>query len=206
MSRFLTWVATAAVMGFFACIGPAANADSIVSFSGTFGDFGYGTQPTPLENGSFSGSATFASLPTANTTAQALTADVNFYNSSNALVFSVTGGYDILTAGASGYTDLTISAGGSAGGTPVVIAPLGMTFNNWLFGQGTGTVLPYDPSTNVNSYISYTYNPNTSPTYYSDPIVSGTATVPEPSSIALGLIGVVGVLIYSRRNRRQVAA
>ncbi len=88
----------------------------------------------------------------------------------------------------------------------MVIAPLGMTFNNWLFGQGTGTVLPYDPSTNVNSYISYTYNPNTSPTYYSDPIVSGTATVPEPSSIALGLIGVVGVLIYSRRNRRQVAA
>ena len=49
MRRFSTWVAMATAMGFFACTGPAANATMSSDFSGTFGAFGYGNQPAPLE-------------------------------------------------------------------------------------------------------------------------------------------------------------
>jgi PEP-CTERM motif len=221
MRRFSTWVAMAAGVGYFACAGLAANASDVVSFSGTFGAFTWGNQPAPLNDGSFSGTATFAALPGPNGQSISSTADVNFYNSSSALVFTVggAGSYDVLTAGPSGYTSLTISGDGNVGGgTTVDVAPLGMEFSSWSFGQTTGTIKPYGPP-NYISQIEYTYFRSISPasetlsssitnpipsisTTYFDPILSGTASVPEPSTIGLSLIGMVGVLIYTRRKRR----
>jgi hypothetical protein len=200
------WVAMAAVMAFLAFTEPAANADTVVSFSGTFGAFTYGNIPAPLGNGSFSGTATFASLPGPNGQSISSTADVNFYNSSSALVFAVGSAesYDVLTAGPSGYTKLTISGYGDAGGgTTVDVAPLGMEFSSWSFGQTTGTVKPCGPPNYISS-IEYTYFPTS--TAYFEPILSGTASVPEASTITLGLIGIVAVLIFNRRNRRAATA
>jgi hypothetical protein len=205
MTRFLSWVATVAAMGFFACTVPMANADTVVDISGTFGTFGYGNQPAPLNDGSFSGSVTFSSLPSPSSTVISETANVNFYDSTSSLVFSVggSGSYDTLTAGPSGYTTLTVSGFGTAGSSSVDVADLSLEFSNWSFGSTTGTVKTYGPP-NYASSIEYTYYP--SETTYFNPVESGQASVPEPSTIALSLFGMVGVLIYVRRNRRTATA
>jgi PEP-CTERM motif len=205
MKRFSTWMVMVAVMGLFACTGTMANADVVVDISGTFGSFGYGNQPAPLNDGSFSGSVTFSSLPGPNTTVISGTADVNFYDSTANLVFSVggSGSYDTFTAGSSGYTTLTVSGYGTAGGSSVDVADLSLEFSNWTFGSNTGTVKPYGPP-NYASSIEYTYTPGN--TTYFNPVLSGQGSVPEPSTIALSLFGIVGVFVYARHNRRTATA
>lgn len=209
-SRFPTILAMAAVLGVFASAGPGAGASSVVvEISGTFGYFTYGNYPAPLDNGSFLGTVTFSSLPGPNQTVLATTADVNFYTSTNQLLFTVGGGgYDPFTAGPSGYETLGLGGDVSVGGTPVSVSGLSLSFNNWSIGSPSGTVQPYGAGNpaDYGSAISYTYYPdgiNQPGTTYYDPVVMGQASVPEPSTLALGLVGMVGALIYARGHRRK---
>ena len=211
MRQMSVWAAMIAAVGFFALSGPAARASDVtVTISGTFGAFDYGNQPAPLNDGSFSGTVTFASLPAANSTVISSTADVNFYNSNGTLLFTLgDGGYDEMKAGASGYTYLSVSGIVNLGnGTSVDVAPLSLEFRHWPFGSDTGIVKPYGPPKYA-SELEYTYfptnsNPNHCGTTYYDPIVCGLASVPEPTSVVLGAIGMAGALFYSRRVRRKV--
>jgi hypothetical protein len=157
-----------------------------------------------LNDGSFSGTATLPYLPGPNSSVNSYpsgSADVNFYDSTGHLVFSIDGyTYNTMSANGSGYTLLTISgiANGPCG--YVDVAPLSLELC-WPFGNDTGTVKPYG-APNYDSYIEYTYE-NCGTTYY-DPICLGTASVPEPSAIALGLIGMSSAVIYVRCKRRKV--
>ncbi len=203
MKRASTWVVVAGAAAIFACAGPAVNAgDVVVTFSGTFGEFNYGNQPAPLNDGSFSGSVTLPSLPGPNSQVISATADVNFYNSTGQLVFSVggSGSYDTMSANGTGYTELTVSGNGHVPGSIVDVAPFSLEFSNWSFGSQTGTVKPYGPP-NYASAIEYTYNA-CGKTYF-NPVLTGMASVPEPSAFALCAIGMGGILIYARRRRRR---
>ena len=89
MGRYSRYAAIVAAMGFFALAGPAVYAgDVVIDISGKFGEFGYGNQPAPLNDGYFSGTVTFSALPDANSTVISSTADVNFYDSSHTLLFT----------------------------------------------------------------------------------------------------------------------
>lgn len=64
MKRLSTWVLMTTAMGCLASTETNAIAgDVIVQISGTFGEFDYGNEPAPLNDGSFSGTVTFAALP-----------------------------------------------------------------------------------------------------------------------------------------------
>jgi hypothetical protein len=216
MRRFAACLATMAALGFFALASPRVIAgEVVVSISGEFGAFSYGNIPAPLDDGYFSGTVTFASLPGANSTVISSTADVNFYNSSHTLLFTVgNGGYDTLTAGAHGYTYLSVGGIVDLGnGTSVDVAALGLEFKHWHFGSPFGIVKSYGPPT-YESQVEYTYfptgtNPNSDGTTYYDPVVRGFAhatSVPEPASIVLGIVGFAGALVYSRSYRRKATA
>jgi hypothetical protein len=183
-----------------------ANASAVVEISGNFGSFAWGNQPTPLNDGSFAGTVTLPSLPAANSSVLATSADVNFYDSNGHLLFNVGGfgSYDVLTANSSGYTSLTVSGIGLAGGTPYDVAPLGLVFN-WPFSSATGTVIPYGPASNYSSAIEFT-DLSGGTTYFA-PVVSGQASaVPEPATIGLSLVGILGVVLHVRYARRRTAA
>jgi len=212
VTRLSTWVTMAAAMGSFACTGPMADAASVVlEISGSFGSFTYGNQPSILNGGSFSGTVIFPSLPGPNQSVGSATnpattsADVNFYDSTGHLLFNVgaSGSYDQFTAGPSGYESLSVAGDSSIGSTPVSVSALVLSFDNWSFGSSPGTVQPYGfgAPPDFGSAIQYTYV-----LPYSNPVVSGQATVPEPSTIALCLVGMVGVLVYARCNRRPAGA
>ena len=111
MRRYSMCFAMVAAAGFAALGGPAVHAgDVVIDISGKFGEFGYGNQPAPLNDGYFSGTVTFSALPGANSTVTSSTADVNFYDSSHTLLFTLgSGGYETMKAGASGYTYLSVS-------------------------------------------------------------------------------------------------
>jgi hypothetical protein len=198
-------VATAILL--VAATNPETSAASIVvDISGTLGDIGYGNQPAFLNGGSFSGTVTFASLPAANSQAISQQADVNFYDGSANFLFNVGGNinldsYDTLNAGASGYTSLSVGGTTVYDGDTIDVSSLNLTFSDWSFGDPTGTVIGYgDPS--YGSYIGYT--DTTTSTSYSSSVVSGQASVPEPSTIALSLISMVSVFACARFNRRGV--
>jgi len=210
MKRFSTWVLMTAAMGCLASTERNAIAgDVIVQISGTFGEFNYGNQPAPLNDGSFSGTVTFAAAPGPNSTVISDTANVNFYDMNSNLLFNVGGGvpgltFDTFTAGSSGYTEVTVSGITSAGASIVDVAPLGLEFSSWPFASATGTVKPYGPP-NYASAVEYTYYP--AGTTYFNPVLTGQGGfVPEPSSIVLSLIGAVGVFAFARYNRRSAAA
>ena len=219
MRRYAACLAMMAAIGLFAPANPVANAsDVVVSISGTFGEFSYGNIPAPLDDGSFSGTVTFAALPTANSTVISSTADVNFYDSSHNLLFTLgNGGYETMTAGSHGYTYLSVSGiVDLGGGTSVDIAPLGLEFKHWHFGHSTGFVKPYGPP-NYASQVEYTYfptgsDPQSTGTTYFDPVCRGLAcattiqSVPEPASIMLGIVGFAGALVFSRFHRRNATA
>ena len=173
--------------------------------SGTFGEFDYGNQPAPLNDGSFSGTVTFAAFPAPNSQEISGTADVNFYDSSHHLVFSVggLGTYNTLNAGATNYTLLTVSGYGIAGTSLVDVAFLGLEFSSWPFGSGLGTVKPYGPP-NYDSGIEYTYYPGC--TTYFNPMLTGVASMPEPSSIVLTSPASPGPSFWGADNRRKIAA
>jgi hypothetical protein len=198
LARFATIVAS---LVFLSHTGTTASANSVVTFSGTFGSFDYGNQPAPLNGGSFSGTVTLPSLPGPDQQVITNTALVAFFDSSNNLLFTVggMGSYDVFTAGASGYLSLTISGEGMAGGKTVDVAPLGLEFDNWSFGSMTGNVKPYGPP-NYLSAIEYTYSDGGGTTYF-NPVVLGQASVPEPSTLVLGLIAGAGVLVFALRRR-----
>jgi hypothetical protein len=214
MTRFRAWTVMSGAMAVLICNGATVSADVTLDISGTFGAFSWGNFPAPLDSGWFSGTVTLPSLPGANTEYSGdTTADVNFYNSANNLVFSVDSSLNwvTLTAGSVGYEELTIAA--HAAGNAPVVAPLSLEFSSWAFGDTSGTVQNYGPPA-YNSYISYTYLPST--TYY-DPVMSGLATVstanaldppsaPEPSTLAISLISVLGGLIHARCRRRPSTA
>jgi PEP-CTERM motif len=210
MKRLSTWVFLSAVMG---CLGStetkAIAGDVIVQISGTFGEFDYGNEPAPLDDGSFSGTVTFAALPGANSTVISDTANVNFYDQYSNLVFNVGGNvpgltYDTFSADSSGYIYLTVSGITTAGASTVIVAPLGLEFSIWPFASGTGTVKPYGPP-NYASEVEYTYYPD-GITYFTPVLTGQGGIVPEPSSIVLSMIGAVGVLAFARYNRRSPAA
>ncbi len=208
MSRVSKWAACAIAVSCLAgSVSEANAADVVVTISGTFGDIGYGNQPALLNGGSFSGTVTFAALPAANTQAISQTADVNFFNGSHQFLFNVGGNvlynsYDTLNAGPSGYTSLSVGGTTTYAGDTFDISSLNLSFNNWLFGQQTGTVIGYgDPS--YGSYISYT--DTTTTLSYASSVLSGQASVPEPSAIALGLLGMAGVCVFTGANRRKRA-
>jgi hypothetical protein len=216
MRRYAACVAMMAAIGFFALASPVAIASEVVvSISGRFGEFDYGNQPAPLNDGYFSGTVTFASLPTAGNTVISSTADVNFYNSSHTLLFTIgNGGYDTITAGAHGYTYLSVGGIVNLGnGTSVDVAPLSLEFRHWDFGSPFGIVKPYGPP-NYDSTVEYTYfptggNPEICGTTYYDPVCRGfvcATSVPEPASIVLGIVGFAGALVYSRSYRRKATA
>jgi hypothetical protein len=208
-------VAMAAAMGFFALAGPAAHAnDVVIDISGRFGEFNYGNQPAPLNDGYFSGTVTFAALPGASSTVISSTADVSFYRSNHTLLFTLgDGGYETMRAGVSGYTYLSVSGIVDLGtGTSVDVAPLSLEFQSWPFGGLTGIVKPYGPP-NYESIAEYTYfqtgtNPNYGGTTYFNPVSTefAGASVPEPASIILGFVGFGGVLGYARYHRRKATA
>ena len=212
VTRSLTWVVMATALGAFACTGPMANAASVVvEIFGTFGpDIGYGAQPAPLNGGSFSGTVTFPSQPGPDQTVVSATADVNFYDSTSQLLFTVggSGSYNQFMAGPSSYEFLTVTGGTSVGSTPVSVSGLSLSFNNWLFGSSPGMVQPYGGGSpaDYDSYISYTYGTGVSAITYYSSVVSGQASVPEPSTLALGLAGLVGVLVYARCNRHPAGS
>jgi hypothetical protein len=203
MTRLALRVAIAAGLGLLAYTGPAANADVVVSISGTLGMVGYGGPhgdgtDAPLNGGSFSGTVTFASLPAPNTSVTSNSADVNFYDSSNNLVFvGNIGGFDEFTAGPSGYELLSVGVNGIVGSTPVVVASLDLAFNSWPLSSGTGIAATYPDSS-----IEYSYETGGSGITYYNSVLTAQASVPEPSTLALGLFGVAGVVIYARRDRR----
>jgi hypothetical protein len=206
MSRVSTRAAVAAVM-FFMAAGGLKNsaADVVVTISGTLGDIGYGNQPALLNGGSFSGTVTFASLPGANLQSISQTADVNFYDGSDNFLFNVGGNvlfdsYDTLTAGASGYTSLSVQGNTVYDGDTFDVSTLNLTFSDWSLGSPMGTVIGYGDPT-YGSVISYT--DTTLSKSYSSSVVSGQATLPEPSTIALGLISMAGMFVYARINRRK---
>jgi hypothetical protein len=215
MGRYSRFAAIVAAMGFFALAGPAVYAgDVVIDISGKFGEFDYGNQPAPLNDGYFSGTVTFSALPDANSTVISSTADVNFYDSSHSLLFTLgDGGYETMKAGASGYTYLSVSGiVDLGGGTSVDVAPLSLEFKSWPFGSLSGTVKHYGPP-NYASAAEYTYfatgtDPSEGGTTYFDPIKSGfaCASVPEPAPIMLGIVGLGGVLAYARYNRRKATA
>ncbi len=219
MRRHAASVAMIAALGFFALASPQVIASEVVvSISGRFGEFDYGNQPAPLNDGYFSGTVTFASLPTAGNQVISSTADVNFYNSSHTLLFTLgNGGYETMDAGAHGYTYLSVSGIVNLGnGTSVDIAPLSLEFRHWHFGSPFGIVKPYGPP-NYDSTAEYTYfptggNPEICGTTYFEPVCRGTAcaitiaSVPEPASIVLGIVGFAGALVYSRSYRRKATA
>ena len=215
MRRYAACLATMVAIGYFALAGPVANASEVVvSISGTFGEFNYGNQPAPLNDGSFSGTVTFDALPGPHSTVTSSIADVNFYDSSHNLLFTLgSGGYETMTAGSHGYTYLSVSGiVDLGGGTSVDIAPLSLEFKHWHFGHSSGIVKPYGPP-NYASQAEYTYfstgsDPDSGTTFF-DPVCRGVAcatTVPEPASIMLGLMGFAGALVCSRFHRRNAAA
>jgi PEP-CTERM motif len=85
----------------------------------------------------------------------------------------------------------------------VDVAFLGLEFSSWPFGTGLGTVKPYGPP-NYDSGIEYTYYP--SGLTYFNPMLTGMASVPEPSSIVLSFAGIFGAVVLARFNRRKIAA
>ncbi len=210
MKRLSTWVLMTTAMGCLASTETNAIAgDVIVQISGTFGEFDYGNEPAPLNDGSFSGTVTFAALPGANSTVISDTANVNFYDMNSNLVFNVGGGipgltYDTFSADSSGYIYLTVSGITTAGPSTVIVAPLGLEFSGWPFSSSTGTVTPYGPP-NYASAVEYTYYPDG--TTFFNPVLTGQGgLVPEPSSIVLSLLGAVGVFAFACYSRRSAAA
>jgi hypothetical protein len=75
-----------------------------------------------------------------------------------------------------------------------------MVFDNWSAGQSTGVVLPYGAGTpaDYGSAISYTYPGSI--TYY-NPVLSGQAVVPEPSTLALGLLAIFAMAARTLSDR-----
>jgi hypothetical protein len=203
------WLAIVAAWGFFAFI-PTANAGNVlVEISGTLGNVGYGAPNNPLDGGSFSGTVTFASLPAPNTQVSPGSADVNFYNAMGTLIFNVSGGYNTFSAGASGYEILSVGGSTSVGGESVSVSSLVLDFGgDWLFGTNIGTVIPYGSGNpaDYNSTLEFTYGTTPTPTTYYNSILMGQASVPEPSTIALSVVGMAGVLFFARRNRRIATA
>jgi hypothetical protein len=218
MRRKATFFAMMAALGCIALASPQVIASEVVvSISGRFGEFDYGNQPAPLNDGYFSGTVTFASLPGPHSTVISSTADVNFYDSSHNLLFTLDGPtYDTMSAGSHGYTYLSVGGIVDLGtGTSVDIAPLSLEFKHWDFGHSTGIVKPYGPP-NYDSTVEYTYfptgsDPEDTGTTYFNPVCRGQAcatisSVPEPASIMLGLIGFAGALAFSRFHRRNATA
>ena len=219
MRRYAASLALMGAIGFFSLASPVVHASEVVvSISGRFGEFDYGNQPAPLNDGYFSGTVTFDALPAANSTVISSTADVNFYDSSHNLVFTLgSGGYETMVAGAHGYTYLSVSGiVDLGGGTSVDIAPLSLEFNHWHFGHSLGIVKPYGPP-NYASTVEYTYfptgsDPQSSGITYFEPVCLGLAcattiqSVPEPASIMLGIVGFAGALAFSRFHRRKAIA
>ena len=223
MARYAAFVATIGTMAVLMCITPSARADVTLDFSGNFGAFTYGNQPAPLNNGSFSGTVTMTSAPTAGSTVnsdtkgETITAAVNFYNSASTLLFSVDSRtYVTFSQGksGSGYTQLTISGYGNVGSTTVDVADLSLEFSGWtsLNPNVIGSVIPYGPASNYASSIEYTYEyPNQTSTPYFAPVISGQASdppaaAPEPSTIAVTIVSVLAFLIYGRFKRRPSIA
>ncbi len=190
-------------MAFVVCTQPTASADVTLDVSGTFGEYSW--DRGPLDNGSFTGTVTLGSLPSANTEfAGDVTADLNFYNSASQLVFSVTNSpsfpvWATLTAGSSGYTQLTVSGYGRSGASTVDVASLDLIFNS-------------NGSLNSASSVEYTYLPST--TYFAPVVTASVSTdvslqaqsAPEPSTLAVSLVSVLGGLIYAWFTRRRASA
>ena len=89
------------------------------------------------------------------------------------------------------------------------VAPLSLEFKSWPFGSLTGDVKHYGPP-NYASAAEYTYfatgtDPSEGGTTYFNPVDRGfaCASVPEPSSIMLGVVGSGGVLAFARYHRRK---
>ena len=206
MSRVSTWAALATTLLCLATIAQETSAASVVvEISGTMGNIGYGNQPALLNGGSFSGTVTFASLPGANSQAISQTASVNFYDGSDHFLFNVGGNvlfdsYDTLDAGASGYTSLSVGGTTSYAGDTFDVSSLNLTFSNWSLGGSTGTVIGYGNPT-YGSYISYT--DTTTSQSFSSSVLSGQASVPEPSTITLGLVSMFAVSAFARFKRRN---
>jgi hypothetical protein len=194
LKRFPAWAVITAAIALFVCTEPTASADISLDFSGTFGQYSW--DHGPLDNGSFSGTITLASLPAANSEfAGDVTANVNFYNSANSLLFSVANSasqpvWVTLTAGSQGYTQLTVSGYGSTGTSTVDVASLDLKFNS------NGTL-------NSSSSIEYTYLPST--TYFAPIDGAEMLIAAEPSTFAVCLISTLGALIYARFRRRPAA-
>ena len=200
VKAFPAWRATVAAVAVLVCLQPTAGADVTLGISGTFGEYTW--DHGPLDNGSFSGTVTLGSLPSANSRYAAdVTADVSFYNSANQLVFSVINSasspvWATLTEGSSGYTELTVSGYGIAGHSTVDVASLDLKFNS-------------DGSFNSASSVEYTYcSPST--TYFaplttasvSTDVSVQTQSAPEPSTLAVSLVSTLGCLIYAWFTRR----
>ena len=200
-ARPYRWLALLGALGVLAYSGTTSNAASVVAISGDLGFFTYGNYPAPLDNGSFSGTVTFATLPVTGETVTSATADVRFYNAIHQLLFTVggSGSYDTSVAGATQYTSLTVSGGTHVGTTPVSVASLVLSFSSWPLGTNKGTVQPY--AAPGYSSVEYTYGTGVDAITYYDPVISGTASVPEPSTLTLGLFGMVSGLLYTWVNR-----
>lgn len=221
MRRYSMCAVIVAAMGIFAIPAPSLHAgDVVIDIFGKFGEFDYGNQPAPLNDGYFSGTVTFASLPGANSTVISSLADVNFYDSSHNLLFTLdNGGYETLRAGSHGYNYLSVSGIVDLGnGTSVDVAPLSLEFKHWSFGSPFGIAKTYGPP-KYESAAEYTYfptgdNPNSSGETYFNPVSWGIAfatfpkptSVPEPASILLGFVGFAGALAFARHHRRKAMA
>ncbi len=221
MRRYSMCAVIVAAVGIFAIPGPALHAgDVVIDISGKFGEFNYGNEPAPLNDGYFSGTVTFASLPGPNSTVISSLADVKFFDSSHNLLFTLgDGGYEKLEAGSHGYTYLSVSGIVDLGnGTSVDVAPLSLEFKHWSFDSLVGIAKSYGPP-NYDSTAEYTYfqtgtDPNSGGTTYFNPVCGGIASatileqtsVPEPASILLGFVGFGGALAFARHHRRKATA
>jgi hypothetical protein len=191
------------VLGLVTLLSTRAHAsDVVVGISGTLGQFNYGNQPAALNDGSFSGTVTFASIAASDLPAYAIAADVNFYDSSDDLVFTVDSGiYATLSGNTTGYTTLILSGKADVGGGSTVdVSSLDLAFTAWSYGAATGTVGSYENS-NYFSSVEYTYS--SSGLTYFNPVESGQASLPEPMSLIQGLIGLSAFGLYRRSTRRR---
>jgi PEP-CTERM motif len=198
MKRFASGIVIAAVVGFFSVSGPPANASEVViGISGALGDYSWDSG-TPVSDGSFFGSVTFASLPTANSSVATGTADINFYNVSDNLVFTIKYGiYATLTANATDYASLDVSGYSAAGNSGYHIDGLDLNFSSWPIGGSQGTV-------NLGE-SSLEFQDPSGKTWF-NPLLTAQTSVPEPSSMLLGLVGMAGCAFYVRSARRNATA
>lgn len=195
MKRLARCMVFAVVVGFSLVHETAANAgDVVVGISGTLGSYSW-DPGSPVSDGSFAGNVTFSALPAADSSVTTGTADISFFSQSDTLVFRIQ--YDVyasMTANATDFTALDVSGYSGSGDTGYHIDGLLLNFSSWPVGGSVGTV-------NV-ATSSLEFQDPTGTTWF-NPLVSGQASVPEPSSILLGLVGMAGCAIYVRCTRRK---